>query len=113
MKDRDACLVFVRGAYARKDASRGMESIVWLPDAEAVALYGCTQEEIGEACRWAAYDALTMYDGLIDGGQNAEDWAEAVRRYLDRGCTLGDEDSCTIRKTGRDSQGRIYPVGAP
>jgi hypothetical protein len=110
MKDREACLAFVRGAYARKAASRGMESIEWLPDAVAVAANGCTHEGLGEACRWMAYDALEMYEGLTAHGRDATDWAEAIRRHLARGCDLGDAACCSIRATGQDSGGRRYPV---
>ncbi len=110
MKDREACVAFVRGAYARKDASQGMESIVWLPEAETIAEMGCTHEGLGEACRWAAFKALTMYAGLTESGQHAEDWAEAVRRYLDRGCKLGNKEACAILASGVDSRGREYPV---
>jgi hypothetical protein len=108
MKEHEACLAFVRGAYARNAASCGMESIIWLPDAESIALSGCADEGLGEACRWAAYDALKMYAGLTKSGQHAEDWAEAVRRYLDRGCALGDKEACTLLAAGVESRARDY-----
>jgi hypothetical protein len=112
MKDRGACLAFVRGAYARKGASRGMESIVWLPEAGGIAANGCLHEGLGEACRWLAYDALEMYEGLTEHGHAADDWLGAIRRHLARGCELGDAECCAIRDTGRDSGGRRYPVDA-